>query len=152
MSDMAPEEFFRREDEETLTEGTPGLPTGSQCTNGHGAPWPVMEASAYHGLAGDIVRAISPHSEADPAALLIQLLASAGNAVGRGPYYQVEGDRHGPNIYAVLVGETAKGRKGTSGGRIRQIMEVAAPQTFLCGLWRFPRPARHKCSDRADRP
>jgi hypothetical protein len=94
--------------------------------NGHDTtPWPAMEACAYHGLAGDIVRAVSPHSEADPAALLIQILASAGNAIGRGPYYQVEGDRHGPNIYAVLVGETAKGRKGTSASRVRQIMEVA---------------------------
>ena len=87
-----------------------------------------MEADAFHGLPGEIIRAISPHSEADPVALLIQTLASAGNAIGRRAYYQVEGDRHGPNIYAVLVGETAKGRKGTSGGRVRQIMEIADSQ------------------------
>jgi hypothetical protein len=94
--------------------------------NGHGAnPWPIMEKAAYHGLAGEIVHSISPHSEADPVALLIQTLASAGNAIGRGPYYQVEGDRHCANINAVLVGETSKGRKGTSAGRVRQVMEVA---------------------------
>jgi hypothetical protein len=91
-------------------------------------PWPTLEPEAYHGIAGDIVHAISPHSEADPVALLLQALASAGNAIGRGPYYQVEGDRHGTNIYALLIGETAKGRKGTSSGRIRQIMEIADPQ------------------------
>jgi hypothetical protein len=90
-------------------------------------PWPVMAEEAYHGLAGDIVTTIAPESEADPVALLIQILAAAGNAIGRGPYYQVEGDRHGPNLYAVLVGETAKGRKGTAWGRVRQVMAVADP-------------------------
>src|SRR5947207_15742733 len=34
--------------------------------------WPEMDAAAYHGLAGDIVRAIEPHREADPAGLLTQ--------------------------------------------------------------------------------
>jgi hypothetical protein len=86
-----------------------------------------MDEAAYHGIAGDIVRAIRPHTEADPVAILVQTLASAGNAIGGGPYYQVEGDRHGPNIYTIVVGETAKGRKGTGAGRVRQIMEVADP-------------------------
>lgn len=90
-------------------------------------PWPVMAEEAYRGLAGDIVTTIAPESEADPVALLIQILAASGNAIGRGPYYQVEGDRHGPNLYAVLVGETAKGRKGTAWGRVRQVMAVADP-------------------------
>jgi hypothetical protein len=90
--------------------------------------WPIIEGEAYYGVADEIVRAIGPHTEADPAAILLQILASAGNAIGRGPYYQVEGDRHGPNIYAILIGETAKGRKGTAAGRVRQIMEIADPQ------------------------
>ena len=34
-------------------------------------PWPVMDQAAYHGLAGDVVRAIEPHTEADPVAILI---------------------------------------------------------------------------------
>jgi Protein of unknown function (DUF3987) len=91
------------------------------------APWPVMDDAAYYGLARDVVKAIEPHTEADPVAILIQYLAAAGNAIGRGPYYQVEADRHCANIFAVLVGDTAKGRKGTSWGRVRQIMEIADP-------------------------
>jgi Protein of unknown function (DUF3987) len=90
--------------------------------------WPNMDAVAYHGLAGDIVRAIEPHSEADPVAILVQFLTAFGNAIGRGPYYQVEGDRHGANLFGVLVGETAKGRKGTSWGRVLQLMEIADPE------------------------
>ncbi len=97
------------------------------------AAWPTMDDSAYHGLPGDVVRAIGPHTEADPAAILIQFLAAFGNAIGRGPYYQVEGDYHRANLFAVLVGETAKGRKGTSWGRVRQVFDrVERPWTERC--------------------
>ncbi len=33
-------------------------------------PWPAMDQEAYHGLAGDVVRTIEPHTEADPVAIL----------------------------------------------------------------------------------
>jgi hypothetical protein len=89
------------------------------------APWPVLDHAALHGLAGDVVTAIAPHSESDPVAILVQFLAMVGNAIGRGPYCRVEGDRHHLNLFALLVGETAKARKGTSLGRVRQIMQPA---------------------------
>lgn len=85
--------------------------------------WPVLDEAAYHGLAGDIVKTIEPHTEADPVALLIQVLVAFGSIVGRGPHVAVEGDEHHPNLFAVLVGDTAKGRKGTSWSRIRQLFE-----------------------------
>jgi hypothetical protein len=90
-------------------------------------PWPMLDPAAFYGLPGDVANAIAPHTEADPVAILVQYMAAAGNAIGRGPHYRVEGDRHGPNIFGVLVGETAKGRKGTSWGRVRQVMEIADP-------------------------
>src|SRR5262249_27198065 len=86
-------------------------------------PWPTMDGAAYHGLAGDVVRTIAPHTEADPVAILIQFLALAGNAMGRTAYYLVEDDRHHTNLFAVLVGESSKARKGTSLGRVRAIIE-----------------------------
>ena len=46
-------------------------------------PKPMAE-EAYHGIAGDIVEAIAPHTEAYREALLIDALAQLGNAVGRG--------------------------------------------------------------------
>lgn len=43
-------------------------------------PWPALpHEDAFHGVAGDIVRLIEPHSEADPVALLLQLLVVMGN-------------------------------------------------------------------------
>lgn len=89
-------------------------------------PAPLAEA-AFYGLAGEVVRTLEPHTEADPAAILLQFLCAFGNAAGRHSYVQVEGDKHPPQIWPVLVGETAKGRKGTSWSRIRQLFAEASP-------------------------
>jgi hypothetical protein len=77
-----------------------------------------LAREAFHGLAGEIVRAIEPASEADPAALLLQVLVGFGNQAGRAAYCEVEGDRHSGNEFAVLVGKSSKARKGTSWGRV----------------------------------
>ena len=103
-----------------------------------GHEWPLpLGSAAYHGLLGDTVRAIEPHTEADPAALLIQLLLAVGNAVGRGPHFVAEADRHCLNQYVVLVGETSKGRKGTSWGYIPRLLgsvESGTPGHAAVGL------------------
>ena len=45
----------------------------------------MLGAAAYHGLAGEVVSTIAPQTEADPVALLLQLLVYSGNAISRGP-------------------------------------------------------------------
>jgi len=90
-----------------------------------GAQWPdALEPAAYHGIAGEFVRMIAPHTEADPTALLVQFLVAFGALVGRGPHYRVEGDEHHANLYVLMIGATAKGRKGTSWGRVREVFEL----------------------------
>ena len=83
--------------------------------------WPELEDAALYGLPGDIVRAIAPNTEADPAALLVQTLVAFGSFIGRGCHVPIEGDKHHANLYCVLVGKTAKGRKGTSWSRVREL-------------------------------
>lgn len=84
-------------------------------------PWPdPLAEAAYYGLAGEIVRALEPHTEADPAAILAQLLVLFGNCVGRSPYFKVEDDEHHTNLFVVTVGETSGGRKGVALNRARQ--------------------------------
>ena len=91
------------------------------------APWPKpLAAAACHGIAGEIVRLIEPNTEADPATILFQFLAAVGNILGPDAYVRVEGDRHPPRLYVVQVGRTAKGRKGTSWGRVRELLEAVA--------------------------
>jgi hypothetical protein len=87
--------------------------------------WPKMGDDAYYGLAGDVVREIEPYTEADPVAILIQVLTCVGNIIGNRAYYQVEGSRHHANLFSVLVGETSKARKGTSWDRISNIVRLA---------------------------
>jgi hypothetical protein len=77
-------------------------------------PFPKLHPMARHGLIGRILKVIEPETEADAVAVLVQLLAALGNIIGRSPYFIVEGAIHHTNIYAILVGQSAKGRKGTS--------------------------------------
>jgi phage/plasmid primase-like uncharacterized protein len=83
--------------------------------------------AALHGVAGRFVEAIEPHTESDPVALLFQLLVAFGNAIGGGPFFRVEATRHYANLFLVLVGPTSNGRKGTSWGWVRRVMELADP-------------------------
>jgi hypothetical protein len=79
-----------------------------------GPSWPeALAPEAFHGLAGEIVSILEPHSEADPVGLLMHLLVSFGNVVGRGPHFVVGGTAHHANLYCVHVGATAS-RKGTA--------------------------------------
>ena len=89
---------------------------------------PKLDEAALHGLAGLAVRTIAPHTEAHPAAILLQLLAVFGNLLGRGPHCMVDATRHSLNLYVVLVGDSSKARKGTSWSQIARLFaEVDHP-------------------------
>jgi len=90
-------------------------------------PPPPMPPEAFHGIAGEVVSAIAPHTEACREAVLTTLLIYMGNCIGRGPHAIAEGDRHGTNLFVELVGETGRGRKGTSQGRIRHLATQVDP-------------------------
>jgi hypothetical protein len=78
-------------------------------------PWPDPPGpEAYYGLLGQTVNAIAPHTEADPLAILANLVVFFGSAVGRTAYVQVEATRHYMNEFAVTVGKSALSRKGTA--------------------------------------
>jgi hypothetical protein len=108
--------------EEPPSEAAPSV-------DGDSPPWPSPLAEpAFHGLAGEIVRAIEPHTEADPVALLVQLLIGFGVALGRSANFRAESDTHYLNEFGLLVGTTSKGRKGTSWAHDRNFLEKADPQ------------------------
>src|SRR5688572_1296403 len=66
--------------------------------------YPKLSDLAVHGLSGEIVRIIEPHTEADPAALLVQLLAGFGSLINKTAYFRAGADFHYTKIFAVLVG------------------------------------------------
>lgn len=91
-------------------------------------PWPrELDREAFYGLAGRFVAAVAPASEADPVALLVQFLLGVGNAIGRSAYAVVAADHHYANEFAILVGKSAKGRKGTSLGQVKKTLAAADP-------------------------
>lgn len=65
---------------------------------------PTIPEVAFYGLAGDIVKSISPYTEADPVALLINFLTCFGSVVGNRPFVRVGADKHQLRLFSVLVG------------------------------------------------
>jgi hypothetical protein len=77
-------------------------------------PWPVLHEAALHGIIGKVVRIIADQSEADPAAILITLLAGIGNIAGPIPRMTMGNAQHPARIFAVVAGKSNEGAKGTS--------------------------------------
>jgi hypothetical protein len=100
---------------------------------GNEEPWPdELHEDAFYGVAGEFVRTVAPHSESDPAALLTQFLVCAGNAIGPNVGFEVESTFHGTNLYAVMVGDTSKARKGTSVRHVKRVVADADPSWIDC--------------------
>jgi hypothetical protein len=100
----------------------------SQSPSTDGGDWPVLSPAALQGIAGRIVEELDPHTEADPVAILLTLLTVFGAAIGMGPHASADGSEHPGRIFLVLVGDTAKARKGTSLAHIRALFLVADPE------------------------
>jgi hypothetical protein len=147
-------------EETPIPEAANGAALGGARHATETAPWPKpLAPEAFYGLAGNIVRAIEPHTEADPAALLVQCLACYGNAIGMGPHFLADGSRHAFKLFVAIVGDTAKGRKGTSWARVEEVFRLAAPtwakQCVLSGLasgegliWQVRDPAFKRETDK----
>ncbi|HET7378992.1 MAG TPA: hypothetical protein VFJ24_03025 [Gaiellales bacterium] len=90
--------------------------------------WPAPPGpAAYQGLLGEIVKRLEPETEADPVAILSQLLVAFGTAVGRDAYFEIEATRHHPHEFLLLVGESARSRKGSSWDHVRRLICEADP-------------------------
>jgi hypothetical protein len=90
--------------------------------------WPAApDRPAWAGMAGAIAETIAPATEADPVAILVQLLVGAGAIIGRGAWVPVEATRHHSNEFAVLVGDSAKARKGSSWDHVEAVLTQADP-------------------------
>jgi hypothetical protein len=101
---------------------------GTACAASAEREWPTLDSAALYGLAGDIVRTIEPHTEGDPVAVLAYTLTMAGSAFGPGPYALVGASRHRGNLFALCVGRTARGRKGTAHSEAERPIKLADPE------------------------
>jgi hypothetical protein len=101
-------------------------PTPEPSASNLGLPPRAVKAAdpcAFYGLAGDFVNLVSSESEADPHALLLEFLVIFGAMVGRRSYYLTGATRHFPNEFLVIVGDTAKSRRGSTTDTVLDIFK-----------------------------
>jgi hypothetical protein len=91
-------------------------------------PRPKLSSRALYSLAGDIVRAIEPETEADSAAILVQLMVAFGNCIGPRPHFDIEATKQRANLFCVIVGRSSKARKGTSWAHVKRLFIRVDPK------------------------
>lgn len=91
---------------------------------------PTLHPAALHGLAGNIVRAAMESTEGDPVGILTFFLVAFGNAAGPSAFHRVGDDEHGTALFAVIVGDSAKDRKGHSRTTPLRLMKHADPEWY----------------------
>jgi hypothetical protein len=99
--------------------------------------WPELQPDAMRGFAGDFVRLATRKCEADPAAVLITFLSWFAVEAGKEVFLRVGDTRHYPRIFACVVGDTSKARKGTSHGPVRRLFGGLSSHTSLSSPGRY---------------
>ena len=99
---------------------------------------PTLDDEAFHGLAGDVVKAIAPYTEAADVALLVNTLAAFGNIIGSSAHARVVTDQHPGRLFVAQVGDTSKGRKNSGWSPIKYLFSLVdadwAKQRVKSGL------------------
>ena len=83
-----------------------------------------MADEAFYGLPGTLIRRMAPWTEADPGAMLAQFLVAFGNMLGRGAYWPIGGSRNYTNEFMLIIGPTARGRKGTGWDMVEHVLRL----------------------------
>ncbi len=108
-----------------------GQPAGIRLAPPAGWPEPPA-ADAFHSLPGAIVEKIAPHTEADPAAILAQLLVCCGALIGCGLHLKVEATVHHPHEFVVL-GSSSRSRLMSAWQLRNEPLLVAGGRTRRAG-------------------
>lgn len=89
---------------------------------------PIVENEAFRGIAGEYINLIENYTEADPIGILVNILTAFGNIVGTNPVLKLGvGVEVYPRLFSVLVGDSAKSRKGTTWSDTEPLFETAQP-------------------------
>jgi hypothetical protein len=83
---------------------------------------------ALFGLPGEIARTLSNSTGADPATILSMFLTMFGNSIGRQPHVQFYGHEEPARFFCLIVGQWARGRKGTAFNAVRKLFIPAEPE------------------------
>jgi hypothetical protein len=102
---------------------------------------PRPDPACLYGLVGEVARAGSESTEANPYAIALNLMAYLSAAIGRGAYSYIGNTRHHARMFGLHVGRSGRGRKGDAVSlvhrldmAIRAADEYIAPQVHTGGL------------------
>lgn len=102
---------------------------------------PQPDPACLYGLVGDVARAGSVGTEANPYAIAANFMAYLSCAIGRGPYLPIGNTWHHARLYILHIGRSGRGRKGDAVSLVnrldtalRQLRESAAPPIHRGGL------------------
>jgi putative DNA primase/helicase len=102
---------------------------------------PRPDPVCLYGLVGDVARAGSEDTEANPYAIAANFMAYLSCAIGRGPYLPVGNTWHHARLFILHIGRSGRGRKGDAVSLVnrldtalRQLREGAAPPVHRGGL------------------
>lgn len=120
--------------ESRVTQGTYDQP------DWHRNP-PRPDPACLYGLIGDIAKAGSKATEANPYAIAVNALIYLSCAVGRGPYMPIGNTWHHARLFGLHVGRSGVARKGDAvslmrriAQRVGEINQFLAPQIHDGGL------------------
>jgi hypothetical protein len=85
-----------------------------------------MDIDAWHGLAGEFVAAVRLFSEASDESLMAHFLTAAAALIGPKVHAEAGDANHPARLNIALVGESSKGRKGSSWQPVRRLLDLAA--------------------------
>jgi hypothetical protein len=102
---------------------------------------PRPDPACLYGLVGEVARAGSESTEANPYAIALNFMAYLSAAIGRGTYCYIGNTRHHARLFGLHVGRSGRGRKGDAVSlvhrldmAIRAADEYIAPQVHTGGL------------------
>lgn len=125
---------------EMMAEGFDNAFAEDEADHHRNAPRPHQDC--LYGIVGEIARAGSESTEANPFAIAASAIAYLGVAIGRGPYFAIGDDWNHTNLFFIHVGRSSRGRKGTSkklvisriADAVEELSEHHAPQIHKGGL------------------
>ena len=102
---------------------------------------PKPDPACLYGLIGDVARAGSAETEANPYAIAANFIGYMSTGVGRGPYMAVGNTWHHCRQFTLHIGRSGRGRKGDAVALVsridkalRALDEHIAPQVHRGGL------------------
>jgi hypothetical protein len=89
-------------------------------------PFHYSPEDAYYGPLGEVAKRHQEQIELNLEAFYAMLLPAVGWLVGRRAVFQYQKDKHHPNLFAAVVGETSCG-KGTAWNIVQSLLEQVEP-------------------------